>query len=414
MSDTLKKVNTVLVADGENSAAANSLLTIEKGDLLIFDSKGNLIDTAAKATALGKLGTISIAVGTGPGKYLLSSPIQGNTVSQYEGFSYAGPTEKVLSLGYDGTSATKTFDVVAGEEYRLRVNIIADQLPGNGHREPFYDANYEASSSDSAADVAIALQTIITAKEYGHAFLQDLVSVEIEVDGTNGSISPTALAVKGSSALSFSGAHGLAEGDFIAVEGSLYKVYNVIDSTRVSINAPYQGATTGSAAATKVTAITNVGFKISALPQEESLAVYSEYEQVLFDAFLTDANDLASVQYVAPKTKTGDIFAGRGYWKQVRDAEEFAKPYQGQLSKRSFDSKLIASNVDDTATYETILIGHAAIVNELIVSSGAHANQTSIYIPTGGEQGDNDTSNSFINVLNAFMAVQGQDDLDLV
>jgi hypothetical protein len=412
MSDTLKKVNTVLVSDGETSASANSLLTITKGDLLIFDSKGNQVDTAAKATALGKLGTITIAVGTGPGKFLLSSPIQGNTVSQYEGFPYAAPTEKVLFLGYDGTSVSKNFETTPGEEYRLRVNINADQLPGNGQREPYYDANYTSSSDEAPVDVALALQTLITAKDYGHAFLQDLVSVEVITKNTAGS-SVNALVINGSTNIVFEAAHGKSTGDYISIDGATYKVYNVIDDNTLCINAPYQGVTAGSIAVDAVAEVVNAGIKITALPQEESLAVYSEYEQVLFDAFLTDANDLASVQYTAPKTKGEDIFAGRGYWKQVRDAEEFAKPYQGQLEKRSFDSKLIASNVDPEATYETVLIGHAAIVNDLIVSNGAHANQTSVYVPTGGQQVDDGTANSFINILNAFMAVQGQAAIDL-
>ena len=413
MSDTLQQVNSVLVSSGTNSAATG-LPTITKGDLLIFDRKGNLIDTAAKATALGKQGTIQIAVGTGPGKFLLSSPIQGNTMSLYKGFAYAAPTEQVLSLGYDGSDTSKNFDINAGTEYRLRVNILADQLPGNGNREPYYDANYTASSSDDAADVALALQTLITATDYGHSFLKPLVSVEINVSGTPAAITPTVSVVKNSEVATFATAHSLSEGALITIAGKLYKVNSVIDATRVVLNAPYQGATAPAAAAANISAITNVGFELTALPQEESLAVYSEYEQILFDGFLSDADDLASEQYSAIKTKKTPTFAGTGYWKQVRDAEEFAKPYQGQLEKRSFDSKVIASNVDSASTYETLLINHAAIVDELIFSSASHAQQTAIYIPTGGTQGDDDTANSFINIMNAFAALNGFDAVDLV
>ena len=115
-------VNRVLVGDGTNDVGTVSLPTIKKGDLLFLDKAGNVISTNAGSAAVANCEEVSIALGVADGKARVSSPIQGNMVSAYEGVAFRAPAEKVIYVGYNGTANTG-LDVSASTEYKLRVDI---------------------------------------------------------------------------------------------------------------------------------------------------------------------------------------------------------------------------------------------------------------------------------------------------
>ena len=145
-------VNRVLIGDGTQSGAITSLPQIKKGDLVFLDEKGNVISTNAASAALPKFSQVVLASGIGDGIAILSSPIQGNYVSKYEGKAFRAPQEQVAYIGYNGTAGTG-LDINASTEYRLRLHILDDHR-FNGQRQTFSDYNY-VGGADASADKAI-------------------------------------------------------------------------------------------------------------------------------------------------------------------------------------------------------------------------------------------------------------------
>ena len=113
----LNLVNRVFIGDGVNTGGVTTLPQMQAGDLFLVDEVGNVITTTAAAAALSKFSKVRVAAGIGPGEVILSSPIQGNFVSTFQGKAYTAPVQQVTyvrdnrvatsgSIGSDASSAT--------------------------------------------------------------------------------------------------------------------------------------------------------------------------------------------------------------------------------------------------------------------------------------------------------------------
>mgnify|MGYP003669022328 CR=1 FL=1 len=111
-------VNRVLIGDG----TITHISGIQKGDLFLVNELNAIVPNVAAANALAKFEKVYIASGIGAGIAVLSSPIQGNTASKFEGKNFIAPSEQVTILGYNGVAATG-ISISADTEYRLRVLI---------------------------------------------------------------------------------------------------------------------------------------------------------------------------------------------------------------------------------------------------------------------------------------------------
>ena len=405
-------VNRILIGDGTTTAGSVSLQTIKKGDLIILDEKGAIVDTVAKALALSRMERIRIVSAYADGQPIVSSPIQGNTVSQYAGATYQAPVEMVETIGFNGTASTG-ISITSGTEYRLRVRILDNHRP-NGQRPTLSDVNYTAGVADTEETVAYKIACLFYQSDYGHSFMRDKVKLERVSDGTFAALTNPAAVINGSDIV-VSTAHGLTGTGFIRIGGTgtgeaVYG-YTVVDVNTLKLDVAYQGVTNGALAGASIgglTTITEWGFKLTALAQNSDLnrngnEPVDQYEWLTFVSNFTDADDLASSQYVATKTLVAGANPGKGYWKQVADAEEAAKGYLGDTSKRRFFDKRINSNVVVDAEYDQMIITHAEIMGGDFQGTYSAPLQTEIYFPNGSDQADNTPGNNkFTAITNAY------------
>jgi len=404
-------VNRVLVGDGANSGTITSLPTIQKGDLILLDEKGNVISTNTAAAALPKFEKVKIAVGIGPGKAILSSPIQGNTVSAYEGSGFRAPAEQVSFLGFNGTAGTGLV-VSATNEYRLRIEILDDHR-FNGQRQTFSDFHYSAGDSATAGDAVTNIVCMYDQKDYVDAYMQDKVKLEILTDGTLSAFAEDATVVTGNPVVSFAGNVTVASNSWVRIQGVDYQVKKgVSGGTSITLFNTYKGVSetiaSGGTAGTLSTP-TEFGFKMTAIPQDALLSrnanePWDQYEWVVFKAYFSESDD-RSFDSMAVYTEDTKVDPGNGFWKQVAEREEEAKGYLGDTSKRRFHDTRIDSNVVAGTSYDSIVITHADVHRGDFQGLYNAPLQTEIYIPDGADQGLG-TGNNFVHILNGFFGTK--------
>lgn len=402
------KVNRVLVGTPTSSGVITSLSAIQKGDLVLLDSNGNIL-TATTAAALPKSSTVYVAMGTGPGKYIKSQGIEGKTMDSVEDVKYDAPVQKQIALGYNLSAGTFTAEV--GEEYRLRIHIKDSHRP-HCQRPTIADANYTVPAGGTAIDAALALQSIITSSDSGtKAFVDGKVEVKVISDGTTGS-NVTGLVLNNGSKEVFKASHGLSAGSYIQIDGATYKVAKVFGSDTFILNAPFQGVS-GTYTGTPLTGISSVGFLIKGIEQVGFKGL-DAYETVNFSAALTGADDYDTSQYVAPTTDLGVYNPGQGYWRQVFDCEVSSRGYlNGTLDRVSYDAKMVESNVVEGVGYGSVIISHYSVHMADFAYKQHSPLQTEIYIPDGGAQGDAGTATNFIAILSAYVEKFDFDAIDL-
>lgn len=401
------KVNRVLIGDGTGSGAT-SFPGIQKGDLLLLDKTGNVVPTNADATALSKFDFVQVAAGIGNGQAILSSPIYGNTVSEYLGSNYAAPAQKRVILGYNGTAGTG-IDVDVSTEYRLRVNILDDHRT-NGMRQTFGDYNFNGSASSTAEDCVKTILCLADQEDYDENAMKDYVMIEGVSDGAGSAIADASV-VKGSTTVVITG-HGLTVGGWVRLGGTtdefpVYPVKEVIDANTIVLGVSYKGETDAALPAAAVATATEWGFMITGIEQEALLSrtpnePWGRYEWVNFNGYFNEASD-RDFSSAATSTTVQFLNPGNGYWKQVAYEEEQAKGYLGDTSKRRFDDKRIASVVVVDEEYDSINIIHADIHRGDFQDTYNAPLKTTVYIPNGSDQGLNSGDN-FVHILNGFFS----------
>lgn len=414
---TLRHVNRVLIGDGVEgtSSIPNHLSGILPGQLLLCDENLTPLN-GTSVQNVAKFDKVYIAVGLPAGGHLLSSPIQGNTVSAYIGTEYVAPVESVTYLGYNGTEGNIT--VTAGDEYRLRI-AIKDDARIQGQRMTLLDSNYVATDVDIAASVISELISTILGDEYGQSEIGKNLCIGKVGDATplSAIANLTATIPTGSTSVLATGSGTApAVGDVIQLQASgstsdfIYFVEEVTeiaaDTYEIVIDQPFQGANYSGAILDggTVAGLANVGIKIIGKPVDSLLnpfgnEPYNEYEWVNFDAGFSKVGDAAPLSpYVAPKT-ANDANPGQGVWKQVSDAEKLAKGYLGDDNRRSFDSPRVASSVVPGATYDSIIITHADVHLGNLQDMMQSPLQTEVYLVEGTTQ-----ASDFVAILDAYFA----------
>lgn len=405
-----QEVNRVLIGDGSNASVITAVSGIAKGDLFLIDEKGIPVTTNAAAAALPRHEKVFVAMGIGPGQAILSSPIQGNHVSKYEGQAYVAPSERVATLGYNGTAATGIV-VTAGTEYRLRI-LLKDMNLSNGQRQSIADFNWPVPTGGTTKTTLAAIAKLFDQKEYGRSALNGLIKLERVCDGTRTALPNTAAVVKGSKKVTIT-AHVLTVGTPIRLDvaahsasSPVYIVSKVVDANTIELDVEYKGAsgTIALANSGSMTVVTEWGLKLTGLPVTELLPGFDDYTWIDFEAVFSsvDSSDFGAL---ATETVSSKASPGQGYWKQVRDAEDKAKAYLGETAKRNFYDKKIASNVDSSQTYSSITITHSQSFGGDFQDSQTSPTKTNIYFPAGSNQGLS-TGDNFLHVLNGFFSTK--------
>ena len=235
-------VNRVLIGDGSNTIPA-SLPLIQKGDLVLLDEKGNVIPDNATAVALPKFSKVVVAAGIGSGVAILSSPIQGNTVSAYEGVGYTAPAEQVAYIGYDGADANKTIEATPSTEYRLRIEVLDDNRV-NAMRQSLADYHVELGASEGAVEALDTIACFYAQTDYGVNYMGDKVKLERVSDGavTATDLPNDVVVVNGSDTISAPGNVNIAEGSYVSLDGAVYKVL-AVSGDDIKLDVPYVGDT---------------------------------------------------------------------------------------------------------------------------------------------------------------------------
>lgn len=400
-----KNVNRVLVGSGANTGSG-TLQTIKKGDLLLVDESGKVLANANASKAIPKYAKVYIAMGIADGEAVLSSPIQGNTVSNYVKHNYVAPVQAVRLIG-------PNIEATADTQYHLRI-LIKDQNRIFGEKPTLID--FFSIANGSQEDLALDFMKQFYTKNYGHNFQGTLLQLDRVNDGTVTTFGTgiNITVVKGSTLVSAGAAHGLTAGDHIRIQGIDYVVATVPSSTTFTLDIAYTGVsetiTAGDANTGKVATITNWGLRLTGLAQNSRLSraanePIDEYEWVVFDASFSSVDAV----FAADVTKT-EANPGNGYWKQVAQAEHNAKGYLGDMSRRRYFDIRIDNNVDPTKTYGSIVITHAEIMNGDFQDTYRAPLQTEIFIPSSTTQGTvgsnpTTTSTNFIDVLNGYLSI---------
>jgi hypothetical protein len=403
-------VNRVLIGDGANASTITALPQITKGDLFLINEAGVPVTTNAAAAALPRHEKVRVAMGIGSGLAILSSPIQGNTTSKYEGQAYVSPSERVVTLGYNGNSGTG-IAVTAGSEYRLRIRL-KDSNFSNGNKPSLTDFNYPVPVGGTVSVALSKIAALYDQTEYGKSALQGLIKLERVANGTRTVFPNTAAVVKGSKSVTIT-AHVLAVGTPIRLDvaahsasSPVYLASKVVDANTIELDVAYKGETGTITLANSgsLASVTEWGLKLSGLPVTELLPDYDDYTWIDFEPVFSsvDNSDFASV---ATTTVSTPLVIGQGFWKQVRGAENKAKAYLGQSSNRRFDDKKIASNVVEGTTYSSVTITHTEVTGGNFQDTMTNPLKTNIYIPAGSNQGLS-TGDNFVHVLNGFFSTK--------
>jgi hypothetical protein len=416
--------NTVQIGDGANAAAITDLSAIAKGDLFLVHN-GAIVPDVATAQAIPRTGKVQVVAGIGAGLPMFSGIITGSTTTQYEGQAKVTRANKQETLGYNGTAGTG-IAVSAGTEYRLRVHI-KDKIRPNGQRMTLSDTNYTAGTGETAEDVASKIAQLYNAKQYDVNYMYDKVSLERVSDGSRVAfaVGANAIVIKDSPFVTFEAVHGLSAGDILKFQNKAYLVKNVVSTTVVELDTPYVGISETILVADADSGVyndaTEWGFLLTAIDQNSKLERAANepvdlYTWIDFNSYFTDADDLASSQYSALNTETTPVNAGQGYWKQVADAEELAKGYLGDTSKRRYDDFRIASNVVVDTYYDSVKIQGQAVTRGSMTDMAHYPIMAEVYIPDGGAQGDaTPGNNEFLAILNGYFSdVLGFDPITFV
>lgn len=414
----VNNVNRVLIGDGINTSSTITHISgITKGDLFLVNESNVILTTQAQAIALAKFEKVYIASGIGAGIAVLSSPIQGNTVSKYEGTTSVDASEQVTILGFNGTGTTNIPDA-ASTEYRLRI-LIKDSQRVQGQRSTLFDVNYTTGAAETTGSIAKNVAFLFSQKEMGENFIYDKVKLERVSNGTYTALAANATVTNGSKTVTCTG-HGLTTETFVRIGGSVLgsaatgtqsPVYGVkkIDNNTLELDLPYVGPSGTILAANigKIPSATQFGFKLTGIGQDSSIVrggnePLDEYEWIVFDAVYSIADE-KNVSDLALTTKVAEAIPGQGFWKQVADREEKAKGYLGDTSKRRFYDRRINSVVNPAVKYSSIIITHAAVMTGEFQGTYSAPLLTEIYIPTATAQATN-SGNNFLHILNGFFS----------
>lgn len=358
----LENVNRVLVSNTEAANTGTTRQTIVNGDILIFNRTNTtaLTGTPTPISAEGN-DVIYVAQGIGNGKGLDSFRIALRNVTNVRIGTYAAPSDKVITFGYNGTSGT----ILApnnNTEYALNINILDDQrVLGNRPTRQYF--SFKTDSSATPKELIVALTSKVNRDASNSLNTNSYVVASMLTDGTFTALTNSATVAQFGKTIN-STAHGLVSGQFIRIGGAgstfpVFLVDVILDANNFTIKGGYPNAS-GVIANTSIgviTADTVIGLQLTGRPiifNGIDLYQKTNFIASLYDTSTTGFNVLAT-----PATTT-PLFYGQGYWQQVRDQEYFAQGYFGITNRIQFPGSILqpATRAVVGNTYNSVVIEH--------------------------------------------------------
>jgi hypothetical protein len=397
----LTRVNRVLVTNKEGSSAGTTVANLVSGDVVAFNrSLTKLAGTETLANGANN-DVLYVGLGNEDGTTILSSPIQVRNITKVTVQPYVTPVEKVMVIGYDGTSGTIT-SPSNNEEWNLIINYKDDQRYQNQRiTRGLY--NYVTDATASTSELVFNLAKKVASDS--NAF----VKAEVLVDQAGAAAVETATTTFGSNIIVTSAAPTFAVGDVIRIgvndtTTGAYKVVS-IDGNNVKISSPFQGASGAGLAIAVVTGITSYGIRLTG--EKVAYNSINFYAKVDFDCFLAPV--LGGTDNTEAKKVVSEINYGQGYWQQVKDMEYLAKAYLGDTNEMLFPVKNLPFNTkigDDSYTYRTITIeSFDKHQGDLQGQYAAPISTNIVFKTTGGAQSTNEAD--FIAQITALIESAG-------
>ena len=242
----------------------NATTYLGNGECVITDPQGNVLTST---TAVKAIDRIMLHFRSHVGDDTMRSvEIPGSAITGFVCENYAAASEQVSYYGYNGSSGSADINLVADTLYWIK--IVSKYNPGRRNVDTFGWRSGVTTPTD--ADVLLGIAKAINIKKAVDKTFKVQATV-LQTGSTASGIAATGTVVKGDKNVLLSGATTtIAAGDILTIATVPYKVDEVLSTTRIKLESPYQGASATGVALTEITDATagDWGLKIEGLPYE--------------------------------------------------------------------------------------------------------------------------------------------------
>lgn len=348
----LTRVKKVLVTNKEAASTSGATPnTIATGDIIPFNGAFTEFVAGDTITSGANNNILFLACGSEDGTVITSTPINLKQVTRVTLSDYLAPVEKVMRIGYNGTSGTITTPS-NNQEWRFIIAYKDDQRFQN-QRMSRSVVNYVTDS------VASTLELVSHSVGLMNDSRDKRTKVEMITNGTATLAAVTATASYDSKTIITSAAPAFAVGDVIRIGTNTTTtgayVVRAINGTIVTLSSKYQGTSGAGLSINVMTAITAYGIQITGIKiPYNGIDLYQKCD---FDCFLSPV--LGPTDNAEAKAVSVQMVEGNGYWQQVRDEEYLANAWRGDTNRMMFPVKSIQLNThlnDDSYTYRIFTV----------------------------------------------------------
>lgn len=377
----------------------NTTTYFGNGECIITDPQGNVLTST---TALKSVPSILVHTRALKGDSVYTTEIKGSAIKDFFCENYVAANEQTSILGYNGTSGTIVANLAADTLYWVKV--ISKYNPGRRIVNTF---SYKSgTTTPTVADIALGIAGQINSKGGVKGYDETLrIKASVLTDGTPTAIAATGTVYTGSKLVKLSAATTtLVAGDCITIATVPYMVAEVLSTTKIKLNMPYQAVSaTGVALAEISKAAGNWGLKIEGMKYE---FVPGEWNYRMCKFELAVSEDITSV------FTTTQAYRGVGTYKQVADIEWHTKNFLGNNYKVDpqglrpihyhYDAPLSVNG--EAETFDLITIRWEDVDSNNF-GHNVHEGSLTLAVPVGAGQADGGT-NTIEEVLNKYIVTE--------
>jgi len=342
------------------------------------------LDNKLLTTDAGTYTGVDVKISQRKDSGIFSSPdLKADNVTFYKVSGYVAKQEKIVYLGYNGTSGNlenNTF--IPGTEYEIKIK----KLGLLDHYEDAYPSHkmfgyFNASATSGEAVLARGL-----VKNGVANFSNDIdgfVRIEMVTGCAASAASLACSFIEGSKLVTATGAgHGISACDYIKINDDTYYVESV-DGALIYLEVPYQ-RTSCTVTPSIVTDPTSAGWGIKFTGKEkkfDSGNLKFRYDVSDFNIFTTNFDNTT-------RTYAQSANIGTGTWEEVCQLEWEVQDYEGQTSHTDYLSPSRKRYFETGKNYDILVLRAYDNREEQITGTPKSPFTVFVAIPTGCTQGD--------------------------
>jgi len=383
----------------------NATTYLGNGEVVIVNPQGVVLSDSTALKAVEYIRIVQRAA-VGDSVYI-SAPIYGKNVTGFSCGVYTAATEKVVTVGYNGTSGTIANTLAVDLFYSVKLNPHRND-PMCSFKPKSFSYKADTITVPTQSEVANGIAKRIAYDTQGDSNFS--VKVEVLTDSTpTGSTSGALTVTKGSTlvkAVTDIDNGGMVAGDYMLISGVAYKVESINTTANYAIlEYPYQGASgtvaDGSASFISAANATNAASKWGIRITAEAFTFDTAYPVYRKENFT-----VTSSTYLATPVVVTEATNGIGTYQDVYTAEWHAKTFFGNRSK--LDKNVPTNYVGDTKTTETYDLVTINWINEETANIEGRTFQSGsiqLAIAVGADQGDGGTT-TIKETLNKYIVTE--------